>query len=144
MTTTQPPVLEGREWTVTGIHHVAFAHEGGGVLDALGNLLGLGTGELEEGPGFVERMVDVGECSLQLLEATGEGVVQSFLERRGAALHHVAFRVDSVDRAWVDLTRRGVRLVDATPRAGGQGTRIGFIHPREFGGLLVELVEVGA
>jgi methylmalonyl-CoA/ethylmalonyl-CoA epimerase len=136
------PELAGPGWSVTGVHHVAFAHRDARVVSALEGLLGLHAGEPEVGPGFAERMVEVDGCALQLLESTGVGVVETFLERRGPALHHVALRVDSVELAWTDLAARGVTLVDAAPRPGGQGTRVGFIHPREFGGLLVELVEV--
>lgn len=136
------PEFKGRDWSVTGLDHVAFAHANPLVRDALEGLLGLAAGECEEGPGFCERMVEVGDCSLQLLESTGAGVVETFLERRGPGLHHVALRVDHIEKALADLSAHGVRLIDAVPRAGGQGARIGFIHPREFGGLLVELVEV--
>jgi methylmalonyl-CoA/ethylmalonyl-CoA epimerase len=81
---------------------------------------------------------------VQTLEATGEGVVQRFLDRRGPGLHHVAFEVDRIDAAVESLRARGVRLVDEEPRAGGMGTRIAFVHPSAFGGMLVELVELPA
>lgn len=130
-----------RRWRVTGMHHVAFAHRGRVVVDALAELFHLEVASVEEAPGFAERMIEPGGCALQLLEATGEGVVDTFVERRGDALHHVALTVDDIDAAWADLAVRGARLVDAAPRPGGLGTRVGFLHPRSVGGLLVELVE---
>jgi methylmalonyl-CoA epimerase len=120
---------------------VAFAHEGGDVPGLLADLLGLPCAHEERAAGFVERMLPAGPAYLQLLHATGPGTVERFLARRGPGLHHVAFEVDHLDEAVSDLRSRGVRLVDETPRNGGMGTRIAFIHPATVPGLLVELVE---
>ncbi len=128
---------------VIGLHHVAFAHQADApTIAALRDHLGLETTHTEEGDGFVERMLPIGnDCYLQLLEAQKPGIVSRFVERRGAALHHIALAVSDIDLSVTDLARKGVRLVDEVPRSGGMGTRIAFIHPSEFGGLLVELVE---
>jgi methylmalonyl-CoA/ethylmalonyl-CoA epimerase len=128
-------------WRVTGIHHVAFAHAEAGVQDQLAEILGLQCVATEMSSGFTERMLAAGDNRLQLLEATGDGVIQRFVARRGAALHHVAFRVDNLDAALSDLRNRGTPLVDERARAGGSGTRIAFLHPSACAGLLVELVD---
>ena len=94
----------------------------------------------EEGPGFLERMYPVGGSYVQTLEADGDGSVQRFLDRRGPGLHHVAFTVDAIDAALVDLEARGVRVDRREARAGGMGTRVAFLHPSATGGVLVELV----
>jgi methylmalonyl-CoA/ethylmalonyl-CoA epimerase len=128
-------------WRVVGLHHVAFAHgPDAGPEDALCELLDV-TPHEETGPGFLERMFPVGDAYLQTLEASGDGVVQRFLDARGPGLHHVALEVDGIDAALAALRDRGVRLVDREARAGGMGTRIAFVHPSAFGGMLVELVE---
>jgi methylmalonyl-CoA/ethylmalonyl-CoA epimerase len=128
-------------WRVTGIHHVAFAHADSGAPDQLAATLGLECIDTEVAPGFVERMLAAGDDRLQLLEATGDGVVQRFVERRGAALHHIAFSVDDLDVALAALHDSGTPLVDERARAGGGGTRIAFLHPSACAGLLVELVD---
>jgi methylmalonyl-CoA/ethylmalonyl-CoA epimerase len=131
----------GAAWRVVGLHHVAFAHgPDGGPEDALCELLGV-TPHEEAAPGFVERMFPTGTGFVQTLEADGDGVIQRFLDARGPALHHVAFAVEGIDAAVASLRDRGVRLVDDAPRPGGLGSRIAFIHPSAFGGMLVELVE---
>jgi methylmalonyl-CoA/ethylmalonyl-CoA epimerase len=128
-------------WYVRRLHHVAVAHDGHGPTeDAVRSFLGPAT-HTEEGPGFLERMYDAGDCSVQTLEATGDGVVERFLQKRGPGLHHIAFEVDAIDHALADLTSAGVPLIDREARAGGMGTRIAFLHPSAFGGVLVELVE---
>jgi len=132
---------DGRSWTILGIHHVAFAHDGGGPTGPLATALGLHCEHAETASGFIEEMIPVGDSALQVLTSTGPGVVATFLERRGPGLHHVALAVDDVDAITQDLCSRGIDMVDRQPRAGGHGTRIAFAHPRAFGGLLVEFVE---
>jgi methylmalonyl-CoA/ethylmalonyl-CoA epimerase len=130
-----------RAWCVTALHHVAVAHGDDPTCErAFTDLLGEAI-HTEDGPGFLERMYPAGDAYLQTLEASGEGVVQRFLDKRGPGLHHVAFAVDAIDEALEDLDARGVPLIDRTARAGGMGTRIAFLHPSATGGVLVELVE---
>ena len=131
---------DASHWRITGLHHVAFAHEDGTVDRALRDLLDVEP-RVEHGPGFIERMYPVGHSFVQTLEADGDGVVSTFVDRRGPALHHIAFSVEGLDEALEDLRSRGSRLVDEQARPGGMGTRIAFVHPSSFGGLLVELVE---
>ena len=129
---------------IIGLHHVAFAHvRGAPTLAALSQFLGLRPTHLEHGAGFAERTIPVGpgKVCLQTLERTGPGVIESFIERRGSALHHVAFEVADLAAAIQELDEEGARLIDSTPQPGASGTRIAFIHPSTFGGLLVELVE---
>jgi methylmalonyl-CoA/ethylmalonyl-CoA epimerase len=130
-----------RAWRVIRLHHVAFAHEGDDVPGVLTGLLGLPCVHEEVAAGFIERMIPAGEAYLQLLEATGPGVIERFVGRRGPGLHHAAFAVSDIDEAVADLRSRGVRMVDEIPRPGGMGTRIAFVHPAACPGLLLELVE---
>jgi methylmalonyl-CoA epimerase len=131
----------GSTWQVTRLHHVAFAHSGGGTPGVIADLLGLSCAHEEGADGFIERMLPAGESYLQLLEATGPGTVARFVGRRGPGLHHVAVEVSDIDEAVSDLRRRGVRMVDETPRPGGMGSRVAFVHPDSCDGLLLELVQ---
>lgn len=79
---------------------------------------------------------------LELIEPTDPtGAVARFLERRGAGLHHVAYRVDDCASALSRLVAEGFEAIDATPRPGASGHRVAFLHPRSTGGVLIELVE---
>jgi len=128
-------------WRVTGLHHVAVAGGEDRTGEALfASLLGEPF-HTEEADGFTERMYDAGGPFLQTLEAGDDGVVRRFLDKRGPGLHHVAFVVDRLDDALADLDARGVALIDRSPRPGGMGTRVAFLHPSAAGGVLVELVE---
>ncbi len=84
----------------------------------------------------------VGESRVELLEATSaDSPVAKFLEKNGEGMHHLAYEVDDLDAALAELRKRGVRLIDETPRRGAHGTRIAFIHPQADNGVLCELCE---
>ncbi len=99
--------------------------------------------EVVEDQGVEEAMIPVGGSFVQLLQPLSEdSPVGKFLDRRGEGLHHVAFAVTDIEAALEHLKREGARLVDETPRTGGRGTRIAFVHPADWAGTLVELVEL--
>ena len=128
---------------IVRIHHVAFAHGADSPPQgAFTDVLGVEVCYADDVKGFVERMIPVGDGFVQMLEATGPGVVERFIGKRGNSLHHVAFEVDDLDGYLDDLRRRGVRLIDETGRPCAMKTTIAFVHPQEFDGLLVELVMV--
>jgi methylmalonyl-CoA/ethylmalonyl-CoA epimerase len=80
---------------------------------------------------------------IQLIAPLGaDSPLSRFLTRSGPAMHHLAYRVGSIDLATQLLTDRGVRLLYDAARSGTRGSRINFVHPRDAGGVLVELVEV--
>lgn len=79
---------------------------------------------------------------LQLIAPLDEASpVHRFLARRGPGLHHLAYRVGDVRTASGVLLRQGFRLLYDAPRAGTRGSLINFVHPRQTGGVLIELVE---
>ena len=67
-----------------------------------------------------------------------------FLERKGPGLHHVAYRVTSVEDALAACAAAGLRLIDETPRNGIRGSRVAFLHPAGTGGVLNEIVQHAA
>ena len=84
----------------------------------------------------------VDKSEVELLESTDQdGPVSKFIEKRGQGVHHIAFRVENLEGALAELKDKGVRLIDETPRIGAGGARIAFIHPKDTGGILVELCE---
>lgn len=92
--------------------------------------------------GVEEAMLPVGGSFVQLLQPlSDDSPVGTFLARRGEGLHHVAFAVPDIDAALAHCTEQGMRLIDQTPRIGGRGARIAFVHPKELAGTLIELVE---
>jgi len=99
--------------------------------------------EVVEAQGVEEAMIAVGGSFVQVLTPLGPDTpVGRFLEKKGEGLHHLAFAVDDIDEALEHLRSTGARLVDETPRAGGRGAKIAFVHPQSLGGTLIELVEL--
>ena len=100
--------------------------------------------EVNEEQGVREAMLAVGDsgsCVQVLAPLTPDSTIARFLERSGPGLQQVAYRVDDVDAVGAALRDRGVRLLFETPRRGTAGSRINFVHPKDAGGVLVELVE---
>lgn len=82
----------------------------------------------------------VGEVKIELLEATSpESTIASFIEKKGQGVHHIAFSVDNTNEALSDVEAKGVKLIDKTSRAGAEGLKIGFLHPKSTMGILTEL-----
>jgi methylmalonyl-CoA/ethylmalonyl-CoA epimerase len=67
--------------------------------------------------------------------------VARFLERRGAGLHHLCYRVPDLATTLREYEAAGYRLIDREPRSGAHGHRVAFLHPAAMGGVLVELLE---
>jgi methylmalonyl-CoA/ethylmalonyl-CoA epimerase len=99
--------------------------------------------EVIEEQGIVAVMFRVGESMIELVQPTRpDSPVGRFLERRGEGVHHVAYEVDDLDAALMELINNGVELVDEEPRTGVGGTRVAFVHPKGAFGVLTELVEL--
>lgn len=100
--------------------------------------------ETNEGQGVREAMVEVtpGGTQLQLLAPLNEqSSIARFLDRSGPGVQQVAYRVKNVDEVSKALRDRGLRLLYDNPRPGTYGSRINFVHPKDAGGVLIELVE---
>ena len=92
--------------------------------------------------GVDEVLFAVGESFVQLLGALGPDTpVGRFLGTRGPGIHHVGYRVANVADALEHLRAEGITLIDETARPGSRGTTIAFVHPKDMGGVLVELVQ---
>lgn len=79
---------------------------------------------------------------VQLLAALrDDSAIAKFLDRNGPGLQHLAFRVTDVAAATDTVRAKGLRVLYDTPRKGTADSRINFIHPKDAGGVLVELVE---
>jgi methylmalonyl-CoA/ethylmalonyl-CoA epimerase len=100
--------------------------------------------EVNEEQGVREAMMAVGDsgsCIQLLAPLSEESTIAKFLERSGPGIQQMAYRVSDVDAASATLRERGLRLLYDEPRRGTAGSRINFIHPKDAGGVLVELVE---
>jgi methylmalonyl-CoA/ethylmalonyl-CoA epimerase len=105
--------------------------------------------EINDEQGVREAMLAVGDDPdgprLQLLApARPDSAIARFLDRSGPGLQQLAYTVRDVEASSAALRERGLRLLYDTPRRGTGGSRINFVHPKDAGGVLVELVESAA
>ena len=94
--------------------------------------------------GVREAMLVVGDGTtrIQLLAPlTPESTIAKFIGRSGPGLQQLACTVEDLDAASATLRERGLRLLYESPRPGTAGSRINFVHPKDTGGVLLELVE---
>jgi methylmalonyl-CoA/ethylmalonyl-CoA epimerase len=80
--------------------------------------------------------------AVQLLAPlTPESTIAKFIGRSGPGLQQLAYRVSDVDAAADALRAKGFRLLYDSARRGTSDSRVNFVHPKDVGGVLVELVE---
>lgn len=100
--------------------------------------------EVNEEQGVREAMLAVGDsgsCIQLLAPLTEDSTIGKFLARNGQGIQQLAYRVTDIDVVSAVLRERGVRLLYDAPKNGTGGSRVNFVHPKDAGGVLVELVE---
>lgn len=97
-----------------------------------------------------EALLAIGDGSnlLQLLEPLSpDSPIQKTVDKNGGrpGIAHIAFRVESAQRAFDTMRSRGFQIIDKAPRAGSRGTTVFFVHPKSRTdnpfGVLFEIVE---
>jgi len=87
-------------------------------------------------------LLDLGGVNIELLEPlTEDSTVKKFIDKHGEGMHHLCLEVQDIEKALRDLKNKGVKLIDEVPRNGAENELIAFIHPKDMGGVLIELCE---
>ncbi|WP_027019503.1 methylmalonyl-CoA epimerase [Corynebacterium sputi] len=103
--------------------------------------------EVNEDQGIREAMVGPenaaeGDTLVQLIAPLDEtSTIAKFIDTRGPGLQQYAVRVTDMDALMKYLASINVRVLYPAPRIGTGGSRINFVHPKDAGGVLLELVE---
>jgi methylmalonyl-CoA/ethylmalonyl-CoA epimerase len=93
----------------------------------------------EENKGWISAIIMTDSGKLELMQATDENSpVGKALAKRGEGIHHLAIEVDDVQTYLDKAEWLGLTLIDKHPRKGSEERMIGFIHPRELNGVLLE------
>jgi methylmalonyl-CoA/ethylmalonyl-CoA epimerase len=106
--------------------------------------------EINDDQGIREAMLSVrgapvGSAQVQLMAPISDSsAIAKFLDKRGPGIQQLAYRVSDLDALTERLRDQGVRLLYDAPRRGTANSRINFIHPKDAGGVLIELVEPAA
>jgi methylmalonyl-CoA epimerase len=139
------PTPHALQSIVRGLHHVAIVVESIAKARLVyEGAFGMAGGEIEFVPDQKVRVLVVmaGAQRIELVEpASPDSPVTAFLAKRGPGLHHLAYKVDDIERAIAACKAAGLRMIDEKPRPGAHHCRIAFVHPSATGGVLSELVE---
>lgn len=99
--------------------------------------------EVNEGQGVREAMIAVGSgaCLQLLAPLTADSAIAKFLDKSGPGLQQLAYRVTDIAAAVAAVRAQGMRVLYDEPRRGTADSQINFIHPKDAGGVLIELVQ---
>jgi methylmalonyl-CoA/ethylmalonyl-CoA epimerase len=95
--------------------------------------------------GVTVVFVELPNTKIELLEPLGDNSpIAKFLEKNSdGGMHHVCYEVDDIRAARDRLKKKGARVLgDGEPKIGAHGKPVLFLHPKDFGGTLVELEQV--
>ena len=81
-----------------------------------------------------------GENKIELVEAYAPGsVINTFIEKKGEGIHHIAFEVEDIEAEIKRLVNNGFTLINETPKEGADNKLVCFLHPKSTNGVLIEL-----
>ncbi|UCE95125.1 MAG: methylmalonyl-CoA epimerase [Candidatus Bathyarchaeota archaeon] len=130
---------------IIGVDHIGIAvNRLNDVLPIYEELLGLKLGKLEKSKFHKIRVAFLAmeKMKIELIEPLNkESPISRFLEKKGQGIHHIAFRVDDIEKMLSQLEANGVSLIDKEPRIGIEGGRIAFLNPKSTGNVLIELCQ---
>ena len=151
MRPTLAPIAPARNLTVIGkLNHVAIATPD---IQAAANLYRhtLATPDQVSAAkalpehGVTTVFVDTDNTKIELIEPLGDNSpIQAFIDKNPAGgMHHVCYEVADLDAAVAKLKDTGARVL-GEPKIGAHGLPVVFLHPKDFGGVLIELEQVAS
>jgi methylmalonyl-CoA/ethylmalonyl-CoA epimerase len=81
-----------------------------------------------------------GETKIELLQGlVPDSVITRYVEKKGEGMHHIAFEVEDIHAEMQRLAAEGFTLLNETPKEGADNKLVCFVHPKDTGGVLIEL-----
>ena len=136
-----------RKFKILKIDHIAVAVNNLNDSKSLFDLLGMSFGKSEnvenENVNVLKIHPESHNQTIELLEATDQdSSVQTFLNKRGQGLHHIALEVDDIYNAIEYLKSNNIKIIYDIPERGADNKLITFIHPSSTPGILIELCQM--
>jgi len=104
--------------------------------------LKLNHSEKVESEGVTTAHLKVGEYEIELLEPMGKDTpVGKFIDKKGPGIHHLALEVDNIEESLAKAKKNGLEPIGEAPRQGAENTLVAFFHPKDTGGVLLEIVQ---
>ncbi|KFM81329.1 Methylmalonyl-CoA epimerase, mitochondrial, partial [Stegodyphus mimosarum] len=140
-------VNKERTWNVLRVNHLAIASENMEKnIQLYRDVLGIKTSETIPLPehGVSTVFVELSNMKLELLIPFGSrSPIGNFLQKNpSGGMHHICLEVDNIKNAVKDLKEKKIRMLNEEPKIGAHGKPVVFLHPKDCGGVLIELEEV--
>ena len=98
--------------------------------------------EKVDSEGVTTAHLKVGGYEIELLEPMGEDTpVGKFIDKKGPGIHHLALEVDNIEESLAEAKKNGLEPIGEAPRQGAENTLVAFFHPKDTGGVLLEIVQ---
>ncbi|CAK7294819.1 methylmalonyl-CoA epimerase, mitochondrial [Vulpes vulpes] len=136
--------VAGPVWNLGRLNHIAVAVPDLEKAKAFyKNILGAQISEVVPLPehGVSVVFVNLGNTKMELLHPLGnDSPIAGFLQKNKAGgMHHICIEVDDINAAVMDLKEKNIRSLSEETKIGAHGKPVIFLHPKDCGGILVEL-----
>ena len=135
-----------KNFKVLKIDHIAIAVTNIDNSTNIFSLLGMDCQDVEhidnEKVNVVKINPESHDHTIELLEPSDDSsLIDSFLNKRGQGLHHIALEVDNIYNAIKYLKYNNVKMIYSQPQSGANNMLITFIHPSSTPGILIEICQ---
>ena len=101
--------------------------------------------EKVDSEGVTTAHLKVGGYEIELLEPMGKDTpVGKFIDKKGPGIHHLALEVDDIEKTLAKAKENDLEPIGEAPRPGANNSLVAFFHPKDTGGVLLEIVQISA
>ena len=98
--------------------------------------------ELVESEQVMTAFFKTGDSKIELVQSiSADGVIAKFIDKKGEGMHHIAFEVSDIKAEMERMKSEGFQLLQTEPKRGADNKLVCFIHPKDTGGVLMELCQ---
>lgn len=139
--------MSEKKWNILKVNHIAVAtRDLEKSVNFYRDVLGAKTSEpvpMSE-HGVTTVFVELFNTKIELLLPLGnQSPIENFLGKNpGGGMHHICLEVDNIENAVKDIKEKNIRLLGDKPKIGAHGKPVIFLHPKDCGGVLIELEQV--
>ena len=135
-----------KQFKILKIDHIAVAVKSINNSTNIFTLLGMDCQDVEHVDNEKVNVVKINpeshDHTIELLEPSDDSsLIESFLNKRGQGLHHIALEVDNIYNAIEYLEYNNIKMIYGQPQTGANNKLITFIHPSSTPGILIEICQ---
>ncbi len=135
-----------KQFKILKIDHIAVAVKSINNSTNIFTLLGMDCQDVEHVDNEKVNVVKINpeshDHTIELLEPSDDSsLIESFLNKRGQGLHHIALEVDNIYNAIEYLEYNNIKMIYSQPQTGANNKLITFIHPSSTPGILIEICQ---